>query len=214
MLPPMRIRSLFALVPLTLLACATPKSSGSGGGSAPVASRPAGPVKATMLPSACSEEGKTSDARATDVDGDGRPEVIKYYQTMDDPERPGEKKSGLVRQDIDLNWDGKIDVCRKFSAAGLAVREEIDLDYDGRIDEVRVYEDGVIARSERDRNNDGKADVVRRYKGGKLQQKEIDTNDDGQADRWEYYDGDKIERVGIDIDHDGKVDRWAKAGGS
>ena len=125
----MRIRILLSLTPVVALACATPKShsGGAAGGAAP-ATRPAGPVSLTTLPSACSDDGKTKDARAVDVDGDGRPEVIKYYQEVDDPERPGEKKSALIRQDIDLNWDGKIDVCRKFSPAGLAVREEIEPD--------------------------------------------------------------------------------------
>lgn len=168
--------------------------------------------QATQLASVCGEEGRTQDARQTDVDGDGRPEVVKFYQEGDDPERPGERRPLLTRQDIDLNWDGRLDVCRYFMPTGMVTREEIDLDYDGRIDDVRFYEDGAVARSERDRNNDGKADVIRRYKGGKLVQKDVDTNDDGQADRWEYFDGEKLDRVGIDLDHDGKVDRWAKAG--
>jgi hypothetical protein len=199
-----------------LAGCSSTKSAGTGAGT-PATGAAAGSTPSSVpkggiaLPSACSEEGRGGEPRSTDVDNDGRPEVIKYYQEVDDPERPGTRKTALVRQDIDLNWDGKLDVCRTFSPAGLALKEEVDLDYDGRIDEVRYYEDGVIARSERDRNNDGRADVIRRYKSGKLVQKEVDTNDDGQPDRWEYFDGDKLERVGIDVDYDGKVDRWSKA---
>jgi hypothetical protein len=168
-------------------------------------------VAASQLPSACSTEGRTADARPSDVDGDGRPEVVKYYADVADPERPGERKLALIRQDIDLNWDGKLDVCRHFSAAGLVTKEEVDLDYDGRIDELRTFEDGQLVRAERDRNNDGRADIVRRFRGGKLVQKEIDSNDDGQPDRWEYFEGDRIDRIGFDLDHDGRVDRWAKA---
>lgn len=200
----------------SLLFCA---AFGIACGGSKAATKPAGaptrdePVAAKMPETAsCSDENKTGNAQPADVDGDGRPEVVKYYQDVDDPERPGQKKSALMRQDIDLNWDGRLDVCRYFSAAGVVVREELDLDYDARVDDVRWYEEGTIVRSERDRNNDGRADVIRRYKAGKLTQKEVDTNEDGQPDRWEYFDGDRLERVGVDMDHDGKVDRWSKAG--
>ncbi len=161
--------------------------------------------------SSCSDENKTKELREADVDGDGRPDLFKYYKQVDDPERPGEKKNALVRQDIDLNWDGKLDVCRFFDASGVVYKEEFDLDYDGKVDELRMYEEGTIVESRRDRNNDGRFDVVRKYKNGKLTQKETDTNDDGNVDRWEYYDGNTLDRIGIDLDHDGKVDRWAKS---
>ena len=191
-------------------------AAGCGGGKASKKQPKSGAAEVAEAPrpmtASCTDEGHTADARPADVDGDGKPEVMKYYQEGPDAERPGEQKLNLVRQDIDLNWDGRLDVCRYFNPAGIVIREEMDLDFDGRVDEVRTYEEGVVVLSQRDRNNDGRADVIRRYKAGKLAQKEIDTNEDGQADRWEYFDGERLERVGIDLDHDGKVDRWAKAG--
>ena len=174
---------------------------------------PTAPVEAPRrrVASSCSDTGKTDTMREADVDGDGRPDLFKYYKEVDDAERPGERKTVLVRQDIDLNWDGRLDICRYFAANGKVDREEFDLDYDGKVDEIRTYKDGIVTLAERDRNNDGRFDVIRRYNKGKLIQKETDTNDDGQIDRWEYYDGDLLDRVGVDVDHDGKVDRWAKS---
>jgi hypothetical protein len=159
----------------------------------------------------CAAAGSGEELRTSDVDDDGRPEVCKYYRTIDDPERPGQQKSQLVRQDVDVNGDGKVDIKRLFDETGQATREEWDTDYDGRVDEVRLYEDGDIVRSERDQDNDGQMEVVRYYEEGKLERKETDTNGDGQTDRWEYFEGRVLDRVGVDEDHDGKVDSWAKA---
>lgn len=160
------------------------------------------------------QQGATADVRTADLDNDGRPEVTKYYKNVPDPDRAGETKTILVRQDIDLNWDGKVDIWRYFNERGFAEKEEWDTDYDTKIDEIRHFEDGVIVRSERDRNNDGRFDIVRHFKEGKLERKESDTNDDGRIDRWEYYSGNVLDRVGVDKDHDGTVDTWAKSPGS
>lgn len=212
MLPvnPMNTRTLFVLT--VGVAAALPACGGSRartkGPEAPAKSAPiAAPVRG-------GGEGATEDVRTADLDGDGRPDVFKYYRSVDDPERPGQKKSVLVRQDIDLNLDGKVDIWRYFGEDGLVVKEEWDADFDGVVDEVRHFEDGFIVRSERDRNNDGRPDVIRYFgKKGKLERKESDTNGDGQIDRWEYFSGRVLERIGVDKDGDGTVDVWAKAEG-
>lgn len=154
------------------------------------------------------------ELRTTDVDGNGRPEVCKYYADVDDPERPGQRKNVLVAQDLDVNWDGKVDISRKFGADGLVIEESWDADYDGNVDERRIFEKGIIVRAERDQDNDGRWDVVRFYEEGKLVRKETDTNRDGEPDRWEYFNGRTVERVGIDRDFDGTPDTWSKQSAS
>lgn len=151
------------------------------------------------------------EVRTSDLDEDGRPEVVKYYEDVEDPDRPGQRKSVLVRQELDLTWDGKTDIWRYFDRTGKVIREEWDLDFDGNVDETRYFEEGIIVRSERDQNNDGRADVIRYYSEGRLERKESDANGDGQPDRWEYYEGRKLDRIGVDKDGDGAVDTWAKA---
>ncbi len=200
----MKLLPIFAsTVAIALAGCAT--QSGQTKGQAQ-AKKPA-----EKHPVAGGETGATDDVRTSDIDNDGRPEVYKYYSRIDDPDRPGEKKTQLTRQDLDLNWDGKIDIWRYFDAKGKVEREEWDTDYDGKVDETRFFENGVIARVERDRNNDGRPDMIRYYKAGKLERKESDTNGDGQVDRWEYFTGRTLDCVGVDKDHDGSVDTWAKA---
>mgnify|MGYP006281289447 FL=1 len=113
------------------------------------------------------------NVQTSDINEDGTPEVVKYYEEIEDPDRPGQRKSVLVRQELDLTWDGKTDIWRYFDRSGNVTREEWDLDFDGNVDETRYFEDGVIVRAERDQNNDGRADVVRYYAGGKLERKEI-----------------------------------------
>lgn len=203
---------LLSTLSLALVACGGKKESGAV--KQPTAATPAGNTNAPKVAQDGGTTGATDDVRTSDLDNDGRPEVIKYYKTIDDPERPGQKKTILVRQDIDLTWDGKTDIWRYFDANGLAEKEEWDTDYDGKVDETRHFEGGIIVRSERDRNNDGRPDVMRYYKEGKLERKETDTNGDGQVDRWEYFQGRVLDRVGVDRDHDGSVDSWAKADGA
>lgn len=192
---------------------------GGSNGSAPDATRSAAPPPAASIPAAnsaallggCSPAGPGEQLRTSDVNGDGIPEVCKYYRSVDDPERPGQRRSVLFRQDLDVNWDGKVDIKRLFEADGKVSREEWDADYDGRVDKVSVYDEGKIVRSERDLDNDGRMEVMRFYANGKLDRKETDSNGDGRTDRWEYYNGRVVDRVGVDKDGDGKVDSWAKA---
>ncbi len=203
---------LLSTLSLALVACGGKKESGSV--KQPTTAAPANAANAPKVAQKGGVGGATDDVRTSDLDNDGRPEVTKYYKTVDDPERPGQKKTILVRQDIDITWDGKVDIWRYFDESGMAEKEEWDTDYDGNIDETRYFEGGVIVRSERDRNNDGRPDVMRYYKEGKLERKETDTNGDGQVDRWEYFQGRILDRVGVDRDHDGTVDSWAKADGA
>jgi len=149
--------------------------------------------------SSCSEDGKTKDVRTADVDGDGRPDIWKYYKEVDDPEHPGEKKNALVRQDLDLNWDGRIDVCRWFDARGRVEREELDLDYDGRSTSGRTYVDGVISVSELDRNKRRQAGHHPQVQGWKARREGRRHDRSGQIDRWEYYDGKNLDRIGVDL---------------
>lgn len=202
-----RASILSAALGIALLGAACGGSKVRSGGPQAPAKEPGG----SKGPIAGGKQGATDDVRTADLDGDGRPEVYKYYRSGSDPDHPGEKKNLLVREDLDLNWDGKIDIWRYFDERGQVVKEEWDTDYDGKVDEIRYFEGGVIVRDERDRNNDGHFDVVRYYKNGKLERKEVDTNGDGKIDRWEYYSGNILDRVGIDKDHDGTIDTWAKA---
>lgn len=143
---------------------------------------------------------------AVDLDGDGTPEIKNYYRERADAPRL------LVRKEVDMNHDGKMDVISQFADDGQLEREEMDSDFDGFFDWTDHYQKGVRVMSEYDSDNDGKPNVFKyftRAENGEmiLDRKERDENGDGKIDVWERYDATgAVMRMGRDTDGDGKVD--------
>jgi len=86
----------------------------------------------------------------------------------------------LVREDIDLDFDGQIDQS-DFYEAGKLIRQEIDLQWDQKIDVWKYYSDGQPTR------------CVYALVGNKGFYIEI-------------YENGQIARRGKDLDGDGKID--------
>ena len=143
---------------------------------------------------------------AIDLDGDGVAEIKNYYKERADAPRL------LVRKEVDMNRDGKIDVISLFSVSGQLETEQMDSDYDGSFDWTDHYQDGVRVMSEYDSDNDGKSNVFKYYLRAEdgtvyLDRKERDENGDGRIDVWERFDATgAVLRMGRDTDGDGKVD--------
>jgi len=116
--------------------------------------------------------------READVDGDGRKDVIRYY---DDNGRS-------LREEADRNFDGKMDLAVIFQN-GKIVRKEVDENNDGKIDTRIFFEKELPLRAERDLS--GKS-----------------TASEWRPDRWEYYENGVMVRMGTDLDGDARVDRW------
>lgn len=121
---------------------------------------------------------KVMICREADVDGDGRKDVIRYY---DDNGRS-------LREEADRNFDGKMDLAVIFQD-GKIVRKEIDENNDGKIDTRIYYEKQEPVRAERD--------LLGRS-----------TETEWRPNRWEYYENGVMDRMGTDLDGDSKVDRW------
>ncbi|MCX7808927.1 MAG: hypothetical protein N2515_09985, partial [Deltaproteobacteria bacterium] len=119
--------------------------------------------------------------REVDLDGDGRKDMVRYYN---DESRP-------LREEADRDFDGQIDALTFFQE-GRIVRQEFDTNADGRIDTKLFFDDeGKPFRAERDLT--GRS-----------------TPSEWKPDRWEYYEQGHLVRIGIDIDGDGRVDRWER----
>jgi hypothetical protein len=74
--------------------------------------------------------------QALDTDGDGLPDVWKYYTVVDNggqAERPTNVPIRLSRIQRDTNRDGKVDVW-EFYLAGRLERMGVDVDFDGHVD--------------------------------------------------------------------------------
>jgi hypothetical protein len=143
----------------------------------------------------------------------GRPDVWEYYKTIPDP-AGGKPTLQLVRKEMDLNDDGKVDLWRWYNDKQQVVKEALDLDFDGHVDELILFDDkGVPVKKELALNFTGKPNLWKYYEKGNLVRKERDTKGTGKVDTWEYWEGGHIDRVGTDTDGDGVVDQWTKRNG-
>ena len=117
--------------------------------------------------------------RESDVNGDGRKDVIRYY---DDNGRS-------LREEQDRDFDGRMDLILVFQDGEPRVKE-IDQNRDGKVD-TKIFLDkgGKAERAERDLASRSTPEAWR-------------------PDRWEYYQEGRMVRMGTDLDGDSKVDRW------
>lgn len=168
-----------------------------------------------------------------DVNGDGKPDVFKYFRLVDAavataaPDIDGKKnvksvKKVLIRKELDVNFDQRIDIVQYYEGeAGkeALVREEMDLDFDGRVDSVRHYKDGNVTLVELDLGFDGRTDTWSYYQlttgdDGKpvnrLVERRRDANGDGKIDVWEYYTKGALVKVGTDTNNDAQPDLFTR----
>lgn len=143
-----------------------------------------------------------------DLNGDKKPDVWTYTVMVAGPD--GKEVERVVRKELDLNWDGKVDISRQYDEREQISREALDLDFDGKVDQVIYYEKGIVVRKERDLSSQGKPSLWLFYEKGQLARKERDTNGDGKVDYWEFWENGQVDRVGEDLDGDGNVDKWTK----
>jgi hypothetical protein len=145
---------------------------------------------------------------AYDLRRTGKPDVWVYTVTTEDSS--GRKVERRVREEADLNGDGKVDIVDWYDSDGKVFKETLDLDYDGKVDETVYFEKGQKVRSEADLDGDGRIDTWKYYEKGQLVRKERDVKGTGRVDYWEYWENGQIDRIGEDLDGDGSVDRWTK----
>lgn len=156
-----------------------------------------------------------------DLNKDKRADLFKVfvYGTKN-----GKRVPVLVRSEIDLNGDGKIDV-RRFYKDDIKNRAEFDLDFDGRFDVIHFFDDSgnLLKKAYFMRSrNPRRPDLLKYYevigkkkaKRSVLVRKERDDNLDGRVDYWEYWENGSLDRIGRDTDYDGSVDVWEKGGSS
>lgn len=143
-----------------------------------------------------------------DLNKDQKPDVWTYTVLAKNAE--GKDYERLSRKDLDINWDGKVDIARVYDEKEQISREALDLDFDGKVDEVIFYEKGVVVRKERNLTASGRPSLWVFYEKGQIVRKEKDNNGDGKVDYWEYWENNDIDRIGEDLDGDGNVDKWTK----
>ena len=110
----------------------------------------------------------------------------------------------------DLNKDGKPDAWSYISGK-VVTRQELDVNFDGKVDSIYVYdENGKVKEEILDTNYDGKMDNWRYYDNGSLTLDEADSNYNGKIDVWIYVDRDRVYEIKKDTNGDGKPDSITK----
>lgn len=159
------------------------------------------------------EESRTEDGllvRPFDTNGDGEADVVKYFAEKPDPDDPSRLVRSLKRLEMDLNYDGIINVRRTYDQLGKLDTESVDTDLDGRFDSTSHYDGGELTRKQILDPSTGSVVETRYYAGLELIRVERDTTGDSKVDYWEYYDQGILERIGRDFNADGRADSWQK----
>ncbi|MCK6511656.1 hypothetical protein L6R29_17005 [Myxococcota bacterium] len=175
------------------------------------------PIKAASQEPTVPQPGETM--QRFDLNKDKKPDMWKFFVEKPDPRDGSKKIRELVRIEVDLNGDNRVDI-QRFYENGVKVRERFDLDYDGKFDLVNHYSQGYLIKQEIFQRSQTIPDLVKHFeiieeKGKKkkkvrLARKERDQNLDGKPDYWEYWENGMLDRIGRDTDFDGKVDVWER----
>ena len=112
-----------------------------------------------------------------DISGDGKIDYVVYYRNK----KPGDDKVESIV--VDNDFDGKFDEKRYYSENGSLIKKELDLNFDGRPDVTKRYYNNELVKKEIDTNFDGVVDHWEYYQDGRLARIEIDTDNDGKPDK-------------------------------
>lgn len=112
-----------------------------------------------------------SEVVKSDVNKDGNPDGWTYV-----------KNGNVEKQEMDINFDGKIDAVYLYEWGGKVKEEILDTDYDGRMDNWRIYKDGNLVEDHIDSDNDGEVDIWFYIDRGKIIRLEKDTTGNGKPD--------------------------------
>lgn len=158
----------------------------------------------------CMPDGPGYEVSEYDTSGDNTPDVRKLFKTMGEGSLA---RLVLVCREADLNGDRRKDVVRLYNDEGRPILEEVDRDFDGKIDEVSHFTNGRITLREVDTSGNGMIDTKIFYEAGLPVRAERDMKGSStvaawQPDRWEYFEAGRTVRIGTDVSGDGKVDRW------
>ncbi|MFQ5883182.1 MAG: hypothetical protein ACE5I9_12085 [Candidatus Methylomirabilales bacterium] len=148
-------------------------------------------------------QGRRLVRKERDVNGDTRPDIIRYYDETgklirqeEDSRLDGRLDTWTfhedgrpVRKESDTNGDGKVDLWAFYDETGNLVRTEADTDVDGHRDHVIVYAQGEMVEEQRYSPGLELPRFIATYANGLQTRKAEDTDEDGRMNRVTDYDG-------------------------
>ena len=132
--------------------------------------KPILPLVALFLLAALAPAG-AAPGLTLDRNADGRPD--QWYELA------GDRVTSLS---LDRNYDERIDYTVEYDGDSRKVREEMDFNFDGRMDDFYFFEAGQLVRQEVDSNFDGRIDVWVSLEGQYIRGYEMDRDFDGVAE--------------------------------
>lgn len=150
------------------------------------------------VPVPISKQECKGDGQTVDVNNDGKPDIRHVLA-----------KGKRSCTEIDMNFDGKVDVYRFYADDGKTVSfEQHDYDFDGRLDQQAFYVAGVMERKELDTNFDGLIDTWMWCKGPMVDHAERSRRKPGRVDTWETYADGQLAEIKYDENNDGTAEKW------
>jgi hypothetical protein len=148
-----------------------------------------------------------------DLNGDKKADVWKHFNLEGGKDIPNaQRKRVLALKEMDVNFDTKVDMKIHYNKFGAVVKEVMDLDFDGKFDAIDYYTNGNLYKRELAMNFAAKANMWKFFSKGRMIRKERDTNRTGKPDLFEYYEKGRLIRIGYDRDGDGKPDDYDEVG--
>ncbi len=169
-------------------------------------------------------EGGRLARKERDLNGDKRPDIIRYYDETgrlirqeEDSRLDGRLDTWTfhedgrpVRKESDTNGDGKVDLWAFYNEKGNLVRTEVDSDADNHRDHVILYAQGEMVKERRYTPGLEPPRFVATYANGLQTRKEEDTDGDGRINRvTEYDDSGHVTKISRDTAGQGAFNLFA-----
>ena len=158
-----------------------------------------------------------------DMNNDGQVDLWKFYSYFRKSDSEGEGDLLIVRKELDVNFDGRIDRIMYYNQKEELVREEIDTDFNGSIDRIHYYDNSLVVKTEffqrkcnqimidGENNPEVYPNLLRFFRQGVLTREEIDEKCDSVHEAVTIFNAEGgVAQIGLDENNDGVIENWPR----
>lgn len=159
-----------------------------------------------------------------DINGDAQVDMWKFYRYHKTADTEGIGELMIIRKELDVNFDGRVDRIMYYNAKEELTREEIDSNFDNHIDRIYHYDSGLLIKTEFYRKlcnamlidepmpgGTRYPDLIRYYRKGIMTREEIDEKCTGHSTNVTIFNAEgTVTQTGEDLNGDGIIDIWTR----